>query len=55
MSKEKEQNEFLGTLTNDFKINMPYKTMSLEEVIATYGDNLTKAEIEELQKLNNNE
>ena len=29
--------------------------MSLDEVIATYGDNLTKAEIEELQKLNNHE
>lgn len=29
--------------------------MSLKEVIATYGDNLTKEEIEELQKLNNHE
>lgn len=31
------------------------RVMSLEEVIAIYGDNLTKAEIEELQKLNNHE
>jgi hypothetical protein len=31
------------------------RVMALEEVIATYGDNLTKAEIEELQKLNNHE
>jgi len=31
------------------------RIMSLEEVIAIYGDNLTKAEIEELQKLNSHE
>lgn len=40
-------------ISSDFEIKKPYKTMSLEEVIANYGDNLTKAEIEELQKLNN--
>lgn len=31
------------------------RAMSLDEVIDTYGDNLTKAEIEELHKLNNHE